>query len=1309
VNAETQAVLFNAVPLLILAALYLAVAIALAPSFLREWRRLGEVEVATALLFPCIGLTAAVLGVLVLVERDPIAGHPLLAFVPIVFAFLPAILFLAHWPERRQALTGSRRAREAEAMSTTREREVEAVARLSRELVVAPRGEDIAQLLVTEAIDVLGVDLAALALVDDDGATARFVEAFQDGKRIDWLVGTTIELHGEPSGVASAASTREAFAVVDAVNSPRVSRRLVERSGIRSAAFVPLQTPDRVAGVLVAGAASQRVFSSEELEVLGALTAEAALAFERLRSAAALAEALDRERLIARIAWDLRSELDVDRVLAVAVGELATALHLSRSQVRLGETLASEWIAEGFEPLGGRSPLLPVANLAGQSRQTVIVDDVEADERLDEEGREFLLALGSRSVLATPIDVQGEAIGVLSLHRPRAGSWAAGAEALAEAVAREAGLAITTARLLDENRRRLAEQEALLDAGQALASERGFEAVIRRIVDEVSQLLGADAADCWILEDDGRRLRCRAVNNLPETEVGRLIPLEGTQRLVVETQAPALKRRFSETEVPPPRATFARFAEVMEAPIAAGGEVRGVLGVCSLEHDRFSERDLTLLDAFGGLAGIALRNAEALEESARQARVQRGFFRIASVLGESLSAEETLDAVAQAACDALGGDSAALLKPVGATLQLAGAHELRPAVRDLLTDGTTAGALRLAAAEHRVLASVDVAEDDRFADWRAAAEAAGARSLLALPVVEPRSGRNGLVVVFFGERRRFTDDDLELAEQVAVAARGALERSEQYEFERRTRALAQQLAATGRTLAEELDPAVVLDELPRQVSALLDTEGASVRLLEGDELVVHSAAGPGAESVIGTRTHSTASVGGEIVQSREPAAIAEIGVDDGRAEADPLLAKGGYRSYLGVPLIGTEGNVQGVLAALDDRPREWLREEIDALLALAGNASAALSNAELYQRVALEKGQSEAILANVADGIVAVDREGNVVLWNTAAERITGVPADEAVGRPPAQALGVPLPVEDGGALSPGRLVPIRRGAEDAWLSVTEAVMTDPAGAVAGRIFAFRDISDERVVEQMKTEFVSAVSHELRTPLTSIYGFAETLLRQDVQFGEDERRTFLQYIASESERLTTIVDTLLSVARLESGDVPVQLAPTDVASAVSEVVQAVEATLGGNDHRFVAEVPETGLDAVADADRLRQVLTILLDNAVRYSPSGGRVRVAARLVDGAVEVRVEDEGVGIPAAEREHIFRKFYRGETGSRIVGTGNTGLGLFIAEGLVTAMGGRIWVDSKEGAGATFAFELPVARHDAGLAGVEAGGTEP
>ena len=1298
-DARTQAVLFNAVPLLVLAFLYLVVTLTLVPSLIRERRNLRDVDLVVGAIFPCIAIASFGLGLIVLNESQPIGERPAIAFVAICIAAIPAVVFLASGEDRSLRLTGARRAQAAETRTTERERELAAVSQLSGELVRANTVQEVARALVKEVGPLLGVDLVSLVLVESPGV-GRIVDALRAGEPVDWLVGEEVDLARGPSGVATAITTGESLAVVDAQSSTRVSRKLVQRTGIRSAAFVPLLVGGRPLGAIVAGSLEPRVFAYEELDLLQALSSESALALERLRSAEALRGALEREQLLGRIAYDLRAELDLDAVLDVLVRETGEGLGLSRCFVRLGEPVAAEWRADGLPSIVGSPEALPISGRAFAEGHTVTYEDIAVAEDIDEIGRDLLVELGTRSGLGTPIVVEGETIGVFGLHRGEPGPWPPETVALAEAVAREAGLAINTAKLLAENRRRLAEQTSLLEAGQALTSELHFDAVIRRIVDEVSRLLGADAADCWIVEENGR-LRCLAVLGLPDSEVGRSIPPEGTLAQAIASDLPVLKRRFSETEEPPPSEQYAIFAEVMDAPISSAGEVRGVLGVCSLEHDRFSEDDLTLLHAFARLAAIALRNAEAFEESTRQARVQRGFYRIASVLGEPLSATATLDAVAQAAAEALGASGAAVLRQVGAQLELAGSYDLRDELRVLLERGTDVRAFALAADERRTLASPRLAEDKRFADWQREIVASGAHSLLALPLDEIRGQRSGLVVMLFAEERTFTDDDLELATQVAKAARGALDRSETYELERRARRLAQQLANTGRELAIELDPATVLDELARQASELLEAEGASVSLLEGGELVLHSAAGPGAEDVLGARAPSTTRLVGDVIQSREPAVVGDVKADPRQADADPLIPAGSYGGYAAVPLVGPDGNVHGVLAVLSAGPREWRRDEIEALQALAANAAAALSNAELYQRVALEKSQSEAILANVADGIVAVDREGSVVLWNAAAERITGVVAAEALGRTPEQALGRALSPE-GDAGVPGRLVSLRRGAEDVWISVTETVMRDPAGAVSGRIFAFRDISEERRVEEMKSDFVGTVSHELRTPLTSIYGFAETLLRDDVHFAEDERRTFLRYIASESERLTTIVDTLLSVARLEAGDVPVRLATTDVSSLVTEIVEAVEASAGGDGHRFVAEVPSEPLDAEADREKLRQVLGILLDNAVRYSPAGGRVHVSARRGEEGVEVRVEDEGIGIAPAEREHIFRKFYRGEAGSRVVGTGNTGLGLFIAEGLVTAMGGTIRVESEEGVGSTFVLELRGARTEAPAARV-------
>ena len=1157
-----------------------------------------------------------------------------------------------------------------------------AIASLSSELVRAKDKHAVARILIDTCFSLLGVDLVAVALISEDAKRAQGLLAASVDGDLEWWSSVAIDFDSEPSGIASAVFEGGPVVVYDVASSQQVNRRLAERSGAKSAVYVPLITEARVPAVLVlATTKAPRVFTGDELSLLQALAAEAALALDRASSADALADALQRERLVASIGRKVRSELDLDDVLRVAVEATGSATGVSRCFLRLGEPsepmpIAAEWTAPGFTPIGAVADHLAVSNLAARDRRTVAVGDIREESALTDPtlgGIEALQELDSRAVLATPVLVFDRMIGVFGLHRAEPGAWSDAEIALAEAVARELGIAIHAAQLLHENAQRLEQQTALLKAAQVVTSELRLETVLQRLVDEVTKLLDADAADCYLYDSDNSLLRCAAVHGLDAGLVG----FEFLAERSVDT-------RFTE---PVPDLAYQGFASAVSAQMTWSGERRGVLGVATRDPERrFGELERSLLETFAGLASLAVRNAASFEQSVRQARVQRGFYGIASALSEHLSQSATLDAVAHAANEALGGSFTAVLMPGARGLELTASYRVPDELAATLRDEIPASAevLVTAASERRLLSASSLDDDDRFGEeWR---RLAGVRSLLAIPVDPPRRERGGLVVVFFAEQRTFTDDDLELGRRLAGAARAGLERSELYEGERTARALSQQLARLGSLLATELEPAAILEELAEQAPSLLGADACAIQLVEGDELVVSAVGGATAPPVAGSRSLSTARPGGDVVQTRSPAVYSDTEGDERVVADDPILAAG-HAAYLGVPLVGLEQGLQGVLAVYSKRPRVWREEEVEALTALAGNASAVLSNAELYQRVALERERSYAILSNIADGIVAVDREGKVVLWNESAEAITGVPGAAALGQTPVEVLQRELASGDEGSAGE-RLLSIQRGGDEVWLSLTEAVMHDPVGSVSGRIFAFRDVSSERIVEEMKSTFISTVSHRLRAPLTSIYGFAETLLRRDVLFGEEERRTFLEYISSEAQRLTAIVDTLLSVARLEAGDMQVELAPTDLRAVVSDAISSVQEGAAVNGHRFVLEFPDEPLAASADREKLGQILRNLLDNAVKFSPDGGTVTVEAHRRAGRVEVRVVDQGEGIPEADREHIFSKFHRADSGDS-----GAGLGLFIARGLVLAMGGRIWVDSADGGGSSFAFELPLA----------------
>ena len=1273
----------------------------LARALLRARRHPTVSGFALWLLFTIVGVVAAVLGVAKLGDSEPLASSsPWPAFGLTLLLSVPAVLLLAR-RNRELLVDPAGRVRAAEEVASERERDVGAMSRLSSALSHSLSARDASENLFDELEHSLGVEAAMLAVVDDSERRATGFAA--RGADEDWWKGIEIDLVEDPGGIATVARERAAFAVYDVEAAPHVSRAL-DTVPAKSAAFMPLVSEGRLTGVLVVAVFSERrFFSAGELELFQRLANETALALGRSRSSEALAAALERERLVAAISRQVRSELDLDDVLAVAVRETARALNVSRCFIRLVEPsgampIVSEWTAPGHDPVGRAAARLAASNFAARERRTVAIADVESAAELDDPelgGRETLVALGSKAVLATPILVFDDVIGVFAVHRPDAGRWTEGEIGLAEAVAGEAGLAIHTARLLREEGRRVDRQSALLKAAQVVTSDLRFTTVVQRLVEEVAELLGADAADCWILEPHRDSVRCRAVFGLPEAAVDRRIPVAGTHKAAIEDGKPVLTRNFREAEDPPPSTYYSEFEDVLVAPITWLGEVRGLLGVCSRDAGRFGEPDLELLDAYARFASLAFHNAESFEERERQAQIQQGFYRIAEALGSPLSFDETVTALAQAATEALGGIAAFVLRAVGDRLVLVGSYDVHEEVQAALREGIQDDDAPLAAAtrEGRLVTSGSVSGDERFhSRWRDLLAANDACALLAASV-QGTSGEPGSVVVLFGEERTFTDDDLALAKHLSRAARGALERSELFETERRGRRLSQRLAAVGARVVTVLDPSVVLEEIVREAPILLAAEAATVRLLDGEELVIRAASGiqgDSAHDLVGTRAVVGTGLLADAVQSRAAVTLDDVGVRPDLGDGDPLLARG-MTACIAVPMIAHGGGLHGVLSVYTAGPRGWREEEAQALSALAAVASAGLSNAELYQRVAEEKERSNAILLNIADGIVAVDREEHVVLWNAMAERITGVPAAEALGRRIADVLQRDLA---GASRGHGREEPvtITRGGKDVFLSLTEAVMLDPGGGVGGRIFAFRDVSGERVVDQMKSDFVATVSHELRTPLTSIYGFAETLLRSDVAFGEEERATFLGYIATESERLIGIVDDLLSVARLEAGTLGLDLAPVNVAEVLGSVkARAVEHIDGS--HQLEIDAPESGLYADADREKLAQILLHLVDNAVKYSPEGGTITIAGRRKTDAIEVRVSDEGIGIPVDDQNRIFTKFYRAGT-APLTGAHGTGLGLFLVRGLLAAMDGRIAVESVEGEGSTFVFELPVSK---------------
>ena len=257
-------------------------------------------------------------------------------------------------------------------------------------------------------------------------------------------------------------------------------------------------------------------------------------------------------------------------------------------------------------------------------------------------------------------------------------------------------------------------------------------------------------------------------------------------------------------------------------------------------------------------------------------------------------------------------------------------------------------------------------------------------------------------------------------------------------------------------------------------------------------------------------------------------------------------------------------------------------------------------------------------------------------------------------------------------------------------LELFSTPVRDAGGEHLGRLYVFRDVTHEREVDRMKSEFVSLVSHELRTPLTSIKGYVDLILDGDSGEINEEQREFLTVAKRNADRLTMLVGDLLDVSRIESGAMKLKLSEIDLKPLIQGVAGLLRPHMEMKKQTLNIDVP-AGLPRVSgDADRIIQILTNLVSNANKYTPSGGSISVGAREEEGRISIQVSDTGVGLSLEEQSRLFTKFYRAEN-PKTQGVSGTGLGLWITRSLVEMHGGEIRVSSNPGKGTTFRFALP------------------
>jgi two-component system, NtrC family, sensor histidine kinase KinB len=539
--------------------------------------------------------------------------------------------------------------------------------------------------------------------------------------------------------------------------------------------------------------------------------------------------------------------------------------------------------------------------------------------------------------------------------------------------------------------------------------------------------------------------------------------------------------------------------------------------------------------------------------------------------------------------------------------------------------------------------------------------------------------------IIAGLNRKIVDD--------RAVLNGRLREMEEAATDLRTRVRELQSLEEGlRAISSSLSLSDVLHLITSGTSELLGTsriDNAALTLVDGEQQVHHLLA----STQLQLPTNWPEPLVSTIVRTRQPYLTLNLAQQSAWGE----LARRGVAAVLGVPILASNGTVRGALTVVSRSAQGFSPSDVRHLSALAAQASIAIRNAELHDKLLRQQALLEAVIRDISDGLIVLDEHNEVVVANPTAR--AWIVADSFSEVPLVERLTVMadrLRADNQNALNVELKLHDEMGVER--VCQTFATVLDTPPEVKGFVaILLHDITDHRQEMQERTEFVSMVSHELRNPLHSLNGFLKIVLQGRAGALNETQQEFLDLAALQVEQLKGRIGELLEFNRLEAGRLSLRPAYADLAAVIYVTIQRLQIQAEQAGITLINELNEPLPEVLIDGERIGQVLTNLIENAIKATSSGGTIRVAARSSAESVEIAVSDTGVGIPKAEQAKIFGRFYQLRN-KGVVQAGHLGLGLTICQQIVEGHQGRIWVESEEGQGSTFIFSLPLSERTVG-----------
>ena len=1118
-----------------------------------------------------------------------------------------------------------------------------------------------------------------------------------------------------------------------------------------SSLLIPIIAGDQAIGMLVLdNFNTPGAFKAEDEALMTSLSQQVALSLENVRLVHATAERAGQLQALNDVATSMTSSLRSDELIDSLLDQLQPVLPFDTATLwlREGDRLIVS-AARGFPDTEKRLGLaVAVADSALfkemiRSGQAIFVPDVREDPR-------FLAVEAPRlSWLGIPLVSKNELTGVVAVEKWQPHFYSHEQIQLATTFASQAAVALDNATLYEDSLSRAAELDersqrlALLNRfSSSLSGLLDAEQILTLTAQELQQALNVKRVSVVSFERESAlwvaaspRVRDRLPQVLPDAPLFKRLReslgVFNTENVNAESDLVPLIDFLGEDT-----------SALLVLPLVSGQNLRALLFAQIVGEGRFTVNEIELARTIANQAAIALENARLYQSTVRTAERFATLNQASAEIGASLDSEAIYKSIHKAAERLLPVDAFVISLLDEEKQEIEGVYlmdrdQRSPNMRVPLEQGLSS---RVITTGKPLL--INGSETAEAMGALTIGESGTPVSILAIPLLLSNK-TIGMLSAQSYQANVYTEEDLQILSTLGNQAIVAIQNGRFFaETQRLAQELEQRVIERTAQLQREQQNTETLLRILTEVSSSLDLDRAlnrtlsllnnaiggeqgTIMLLHPEDNLLHYRAGYGylsAQTEEGGRGF-TLKVGeglaGWVVQNREATLVDDLREDPRWVQSASTSSE--HRSSIAAPLLVAE-DVIGVLLVFRREDHYFTPESLNLVKAIASQVAVAINNAHLYELIRdqaerlgsmlrkeqEEASRSQAILEAVADGVLVTGSDNRITFLNSSIQRILAIDTNHVMQQPLESFGGlfgkaastwmetIRRWSEAPGAYQPGDMYAEQLELGDGRIALVHLAPVILQNDFLGTVSIFRDITHEVEVDRLKSEFVATVSHELRTPMTAIKGYVDILLLGAAGAINENQAHFLDVVKNNIDRLNILVNDLLDVSRIEAGRVILSPQPLDLREVSEDVIADIlrRSQEEGKPMALSLDAPRLLPRVFGDAERVRQIIDNLVDNAYHYTPENGTIKVHIHPVGtDEVQVDVTDNGVGIAPTDQERIFERFYRGEH-PLVLATPGTGLGLPIVKQLIEMHNGRIWMtsDGVPGQGSTFSFTLPV-----------------